>query len=295
MSKYTTITIIYNPHSTGGSERVAIRMLHKLRAISSIKAVTIVPTEHAGHAEELAYVLAKASSRPLIISVSGDGGYNEIINGVMRAKHEGATPITGLLPAGNANDHYHALHRSDFVTAVAAGKERSIDILTMTVTTPTKTYTQYAHSYIGVGLTPRVGYELNKTQLNTLKEAWIVGKSFADFRDIKLSVDGEIGTYRSLVFSNVNRMAKILTLTKDSKVDDGLFEASVLQHKSKLSFAFTLLKATVPGLYSTTQAKEFSFQTVDSTLMQLDGEVTEIDARADVIIGIEHKVLACIV
>ena len=46
--------------------------------------VRLSPTQHAGHARDLARWEAQTGS-PLIISVSGDGGYNEVVDGVMQA------------------------------------------------------------------------------------------------------------------------------------------------------------------------------------------------------------------
>src|SRR3982750_2899542 len=109
MSGYDAITIIYNPNSTGPSEAKA-RVLHEdlIKRRKRTK-ITLTPTKRAGHAEDLAYKAAHANRRALIISSSGDGGYHEVINGALRAQLEGAKPTVGLLPAGNANDHYHSL------------------------------------------------------------------------------------------------------------------------------------------------------------------------------------------
>ena len=40
----------------------------------------VSPTERAGHARDLAKQAA-GTGRPLIVSVSGDGGYNEVVDG----------------------------------------------------------------------------------------------------------------------------------------------------------------------------------------------------------------------
>ena len=43
--------------------------------------VALQPIQHAGHARELTRVSA-ATGRPLIVAVSGDGVYNEVVNGI---------------------------------------------------------------------------------------------------------------------------------------------------------------------------------------------------------------------
>ena len=112
---FSTIAIIYNPNSTGSSRKLAEEYANILQKRMPAQKIELIGTEHAGHAEELAYSIAKNSKHPLIISSSGDGGYNEVINGAYKAREEGANPITSLLPAGNANDHFRNLSSDDLV------------------------------------------------------------------------------------------------------------------------------------------------------------------------------------
>ena len=84
---YTTIAIIYNPKSTGQSEELAQEFAADIRQQLPNQKVELIATQHAGHAEELAYELASSSSNPLIISSSGDGGYNEVVNGAIKAQN----------------------------------------------------------------------------------------------------------------------------------------------------------------------------------------------------------------
>ena len=62
----------------------------------------LCPTERAGHARDLARDAAQAG-HPLIVSVSGDGGDNEVVDGVMKAGNDNA--VCAAKAAGNANDH----------------------------------------------------------------------------------------------------------------------------------------------------------------------------------------------
>jgi diacylglycerol kinase (ATP) len=59
--------------------------------------VTLQPTRHPGHARELAHAAA-AAGRPLIIAVSGDGVYNEVVNAVMDA--EGSSAMSAVAARG---------------------------------------------------------------------------------------------------------------------------------------------------------------------------------------------------
>src|SRR5206468_12869554 len=151
MPHYTAITIIYNPISTGPGEKMADKLAATLKKTLPKKIISVVPTEYAGHAEVLAYKAAKASKRPLIISASGDGGYHEVVNGLMKAQQEGSQPVAGLLPAGNANDHYRHVHKGDIVEAILNAREKQIDLLKLSAISKRRPITRFAHSYIGLG------------------------------------------------------------------------------------------------------------------------------------------------
>ena len=295
MSRFTSITIIYNPNSTGSGKELAEELKRDLEKTLPEQTVVVTPTKHAGHAETLAYDLAKASKRALIISASGDGGYHEVVNGIMKAQHEGATPIAGLLPAGNANDHFHNLHEQDTVAAIKKGDSKRIDLLKLTGTSEGAPLVRYAHSYIGVGLTPKVGQELNKTDLNTLKEAVIVIKSLLILQPVRILVNGKKRSFDSLIFSNVGKMSKVLTLSGDAEINDGQFEVTAFKPRNKLKLLATLLQGATRGLKGGTQTDHYAFKTLKPTIVQADGEITTLDANSEVVVTLEPKTLECIV
>lgn len=257
--------------------------------------VRLARTEYAGHAEKLAYKFAKSSSRPLIISASGDGGYHEVINGLIRAQLEGSKPTAGLLPAGNANDHYHDVHDVGLVEAITAGKTRQLDLIKLTATTDGKSFERYAHSYIGFGLTPKVGKELNRVDLNRFNEILIVLKALFSLQPVKVIRDGKRLTCDSLVFSNISKMSKVLSLSKNSANDDGKFEITIFRRRNKLRLIKLLLKASTSGLTDAEKKESYTFQTIKKILVQVDGEISAIDANSKVSIDIERKILNCIV
>ncbi len=295
MKKYSVITIIYNPKSTRSSEKLARDMLEKLRTVLPKQKVELASTEYAGHAVTLAYQLAKASKHPLIISASGDGGYHEVVNGLMRAQREGAHPVAGLLPAGNANDHFHDLHTDDFVQEVVAGNENCIDLLKITATYNGQSLERYAHSYIGIGLSPKVGHDLNESKSKRFNDVLILLKDIWSFSPVRLKIDGHARAYDNLIFSNISKMSKVLTLSREARVDDGKFEVTAVYRRSKFKLFGVLLRASTAGLAGARQTDKFSFQTLQQTPIQLDGEVTTIDADTEATVSLEPKVLRCIV
>jgi diacylglycerol kinase (ATP) len=94
--------------------------------------VTLQPTGYPGHARELA-ATAAAAGRPLIVAISGDGVYNEVVNGIMEV--EGSSAASAVAAGGNANDHRRSTRRMPLVAAIPDGRARHLDLLRVTVQT----------------------------------------------------------------------------------------------------------------------------------------------------------------
>jgi diacylglycerol kinase family enzyme len=90
-------------------------------------------------------------------------------------------------------------------------------------------------------------------------------------------------------------MSKYLKISQPSPLDDGKFEVTIFKRRDKLKFILTLLKASFGGVKEDKRVSEFSFETVDKTLVQMDGEVLTLDARTSVVTAIEKQVLRCVV
>lgn len=257
--------------------------------------IELIATEYAAHAEELAYEIAMANERPLIVSSSGDGGYHEVVNGALRAQTEGAHPATGLLPGGNANDHYHNIHDIDAVDAIVQGKERRIDVLRLQGIVGGQPFERYAHSYIGFGISPIVGAELNKYKLNFFNQVWILMRALFVFKPIKLTIGGKTRSYESIIMSNVDRMSKVLKVSGPSPLNDGKFEVTIVRRRNKIKLILLMLHASIIGLKEDVRIETFTLTTVVPTLVQADGEVVELDAGTDVAISVAGEALRCVV
>ncbi len=291
---FNFVAIIYNPNSTGSSSAKVRRLRDKLdRTLPA--PVTLYETKHAGHAEELAHDSAMKFARPLIISVSGDGGYNEVINGAMQAKKEGATPICAVVPAGNANDHHRTLSKKPLRRAILSQAIHRIDLLKVTIYSSKKgKAVRYAHSYVGLGLTANVSLELNRQALNPVREIVIILRALYRFRPVSIQTEGNQLAIDSLIFSNINQMAKVLTVSKDGHPQDGMFELSIFPSDNKLRLIGRLLKAATIGLKPSLQTSQYEFTTIDKTVLHLDGEVLEAEKGSRVTITIDEKALPTI-
>lgn len=294
MAKFSDITIIYNPVSTGSSKSMAFDLRSNLRKHFKNLPIKCLPTKYAGHAREIARTLAIDLKTPLIISSSGDGGYNEVVNGVMDAGSTKA--VCAVLPAGNANDHSRTMHDQPLLTEIIKGKVTRLDLLKVCVETDKKeSLIKYAHSYAGLGLTPAIGAELNRHSLNKFNEILLVIKTFRRIRPFTIVHRGRKLKLDSLLFANINQMAKVLTLAQNNQPDDGLFEVITFAHASKIKLIKRLAKATLTALNTSVSRRTYVFDTVKKLPMQMDGELWTLPARSKITVTSAHKALRTVI
>ncbi len=278
MTAFSRAYIIFNPNSTGDSQAIAKEFCRDLRKLRPKTKVVLQETSHAGHGEELGHELTNKYKDLLLVSASGDGGYNELVNGVMKAVDEGAAaPICAVLPGGNANDHHSFIAKRPLIEAIADDGLIKVDLLQIEAVK-----TRYAHSYVGLGLTPLVAVELNKHKLSALKEAWLSLKTFWKFKPFQIIEDGKQASFDSLILANIGVMAKYLTLHQDNSPHDGKFEVLRWPHNHKIRLIGQLLKSAAGKIESPKSVERFEFTTVAPIPMQLDGELVELTAKQHV-------------
>jgi diacylglycerol kinase (ATP) len=290
---FESITIIFNPNSTGDAPKLAADLQAKLARLLPYPAdVTLQPTAHAGHAIELARDAAGSGQNVLVISVSGDGGYNEVVNGVMQANNPNA--VCAVMAAGNANDHRRTTGTQPLEEAIAEGTVRRIDLLRIRTGDNEDAAAQYAHSYIGFGLTPVMAIDLEKGSKGALKEMVSVMRTFSKFKPFEIrQSDGKRRKFDSLVFANIAEMAKYATLSEaDGHPADGKFEVITFAHRAKWRVLLSALKATTQGLGDQPSVSSYRFTTLKPIPYQIDGEVKSVDARTPVIIESAPTALA---
>ncbi len=292
MTSFDRIVIIFNPRSTGDAPRSAQELRRELTRRLPAVPLDLCPTRHAGHARDLAREAA-GTGRPLIVSVSGDGGYNEVVNGVMDAGNDRA--VCAVRAAGNANDHRRVTRERPLADAIVAGDVRRIDLLRLTVGTGTAAQTRYAHSYIGVGLTPVVAVDLEKGGKGSWREIASVVRVFARFRPFPIRLEnGRRRSIDSLVFANIAEMAKYATLSEHSRPDDGRFEVITQQRTGKLRVLSTAIRAATRGLGPQPSTTHYAFTTLVPMPLQLDGELVELAADTLVTVDIAPSALATV-
>jgi diacylglycerol kinase family enzyme len=292
VSPFDRIVIIFNPQSTGDAPRAAEELRAELARRLPAVPLDLRPTRHAGHARDLAREAA-GSGRPLVVSVSGDGGYNEVVDGVMQASNDQA--ICAVRAAGNANDHRRVTRERPLADAIVAGDVRRIDLLRLTVGSGPGAQVRYAHSYIGVGLTPVVAVDLQKGGKGSWKEIMSVVRAFSSFRPFPIRLeDGRRRKIDSLVFANIAEMAKYAKLSADGSPEDGHFEVITQRQTGKLRVLATAIRAATRGLGPQPSATHYAFTPLAPMPLQLDGELMELDADTQVAVDIAPRALATI-
>jgi len=292
--KIDEVVIIYNPKSTGNSAENAKKLRDELKARSFQTPVKLFPTKHRGHAETIAKRYADKKQVTLLISSSGDGGYHELVNGIL---HSGAKNIiAGLLPSGNANDHFSAVGDKEFaVEDIIKQHPRKIDVLKLEATINGRPWTRYAHSYIGLGISPVIGRELTKAKLNFFNEKIILIRQLLSFDDVRVGIKGKRVRIMSLIFANIPTMSKVLKVAKKAKVNDGKFEVNLMKTEGRLKMFARLFQASTFGLEETRSLKRYTFKTIRATLVQLDGEVFTLDSDSTVTVSMAPHALEVII
>lgn len=274
---FARIIILYNPISTGTAKADARTLQAQLHDRDPQLKVEVIPTEHPGHASEIGEKYARQNERTLLIMASGDGGYNELVNGVLRAGKSQA--VTAVLPSGNANDHSTAMSDQDLAARISKGTTRHIDVISVTATQNDLSWQRYAHSYIGLGLTPYIAHKLAAVEFHPVSEKWLVLKYLTQFRYISARLDGEPRRrYSNILIANIDKMSKIISLDQDSSTTDGYLELYVTRSRSVFSDIVTLLKGSLLRLKKTRSIQEVSIELSRSGKIQLDGEVERLDA-----------------
>ncbi|GGG71497.1 hypothetical protein GCM10011374_40210 [Kocuria dechangensis] len=277
--RFDSISLIFNPHSTGDAPELAARLREQLvEELPYIVDIRLLPTAHAGHAVDLARQAA-ATPNALVVSVSGDGGYHEVVNGVMAAGSTDA--VCAVAAAGNANDHQRTTARRPLPQAVAAGHVRQMDLLHLTVGDGPGAEAVYAHSYIGFGLTPVVAIDMEKGNKGALKELVSVVRTFARYRPFRIEhTDGTRAKIDSLILANIPQMAKYATLSEAAdRPADGKFEVILFPHTAKWKVLLKAARATTTGLGDQPSVARYEFTTLKPIPYQLDGEVRSAPAH----------------
>ena len=184
------------------------------------------------HGDGAALASAFGGKVDLIVCIGGDGTFNEVISGTVKAGHK--TPI-GYIPAGSTNDFAASLGLSKHVIQAAqdivAGRPRSFDVGRFR-----DRYFTYVASF---GAFTKTSYATSQSVKNALGHlAYILGgiKELSSLHryHVAITLDGgarEEGDYIFGAVSNSTSVGGILTLDPEIvDMNDGMFELLLVKY-----------------------------------------------------------------
>lgn len=244
--------VIYNPHSGKRHRDFTLELPDILSDYGFVS--TIIYTEYASHATDI--VSSLPSSIDLVISIGGDGTFNEVVTGNLKRKDK---LLLAHLPVGTTNDigaiYGYGYDIKQNLKMVLEGEEKNVDIGLIN----DKPFVYVA----GFGKFLNVAYETPREKKKWFGYLAYIGTAIREFfkgfklYEVEIKADGKTttGFYSFGLVSNANRIAGINQFYKEVKLNDGKLEflfsnittrgalAKVLYHYAKGD----LTKA--PGLF----------------------------------------------
>ncbi len=267
------VKLILNPIAGGGYGLKILPIVKETLESNGLR-VEVFLTKKRGDAREEA---GNSLDYEAIVTMGGDGTFNEVINGVIGQE----TPL-GLIPLGTANvlarelrlplDPIHACH------TIAKGNTRRIDL--------GKADSRHFFLMAGVGFDAEVVKIMESTRKGTISLASyfmpiLRGLWNYKFPPLDVEVDGQlIASGAGFVFvSNTRRYTGPMVITNRARLDDGLLDVFVFPGRDHLKF----LKYAAGSLFwiadrirgvKYVQGREIKVSsTKEGVLYQLDGDL----------------------
>jgi YegS/Rv2252/BmrU family lipid kinase len=216
---------------------------------------TLFRTERPWHASELAEQAAR-QKYDVVVCASGDGVFNEVLNGLMRARKAGFNHTAlGIISIGTGNDFAGGVGipttLKESLTVLAANKRRKVDI--GLVTGGDYPRGRYFGNGIGIGFDAAVGFAALQLRFLRGLPAYLVGALQTVFFYYKaprlhIKLDDEVIEQNSLMVSVMNgqRMGGGFRMAPNGDPHDGLFDLCIAETAGKLRI-FGLIPFFIQG------------------------------------------------
>jgi len=271
--------IVYNPHS---GRKVEYKFLPEFEKILKKYGYEseIIYTKYKGHAEE---IVAGLESADLVLSIGGDGTFNEIITGNFKRSKR---LVCAHIPCGTTNDigamMGYGKNMISNLKMTLEGEVKKVDICLLN---------NQPFVYVAAnGKFADIPYETSRELKKKIGYLAYISEAFKSFfsktklTEITYEVDGieYRGLFSFIIISNANRISGINNFYKDIKLDDNKFEVllcNISKRKDiiKSLYLLTLYDVSkVPGIYSyKTNNLKIKFQDTPQKKWCLDGEKCE--------------------
>ncbi len=246
--------IIVNPTSGRGYAETVIPKIDELLSAHGLD-FEIVRTERPWHAAELAQEAA-AEGVDVVVSASGDGTANEVLNGLMRARAEGFDKTAlGLLPIGTGNDFAYGMGIGEEMVRNCETLAKNERILMDVGIVRGGDYPEgrYFGNGVGIGFDAAVGFEAEKIHWARGLLAYLIAAMRTVFLyykapTVEISYNDETFSQPSLMISIMNgqRMGGGFYMTPNASPSDGLLDLCIASEAGKLRI-FELINYFLKG------------------------------------------------
>lgn len=246
--------IIVNPISGRGLGEKSVTKIKDFFEKHSMN-YTLVRTERPWHAAELAKQAAR-KKYDVLVCASGDGTFNEALNGLMQARAEGFNHTAlGMISIGTGNDFAGGVGipttLDESLETLAENKRRKVDI--GQVSGGDYPDGRYFGNGIGIGFDAAVGFAALQLRVLRGLPAYLIGAIQTVFfyyspPRLKIQMDDETVEQRSLMVSVMNgkRMGGGFRMAPNGDPHDGLFDLCIAETAGKLRI-FQLIPYFIRG------------------------------------------------
>lgn len=268
--------VIYNPNSGHTMNEANLKSVKNILPKYGYN-VKIMPTRYAGHAKE---IVSHLEICDLVISVGGDGTFNEVVTGNMQRKNK---LLVANIPIGTTNDvgmmFGYGKNFENNLKLLMDGSKKRIDIVTVNG----RPFVYVA----GLGKFINIAYDTPRYMKKKFGYLAYLFEGIKDFfRPIKsykvnYEVNGlkKTGYFSFILISNANRIAGMNMFYKDVRLDDNQFELLLCNFPTRRSIirALRLLIDNDPNnvsgieFYKTSRVK-FKFEQYPKKAWCIDGE-----------------------
>jgi len=275
--------VIVNPVSRGGkAQEEGIWLLNRLKKAGVD--YEFLFTERAGHAEEI--VVKWAEDFDVVVSVSGDGTTNEIINGIMKVPS--ADLRLAMFPAGTADDFacnmgYERKDKEQAVKAILGSDCRTIDLI--------RYDDRYAAVSFGLGVDSEIADGAYKWKTFRIPAYFYSGlrKCFFEERKryhVRFDYEGQTfeGWVLISILCNAPVFGRYIRINPNAKMNDGILDLTIGTEMPNVYglvlFGFACLggRHGFSSLVSFHQVRNMRIECKSDTYAQIDGEVYKFDS-----------------
>lgn len=292
--------VIVNPISRGGTaQEEGIWLLNRLKKEGVDYAFLF--TERAGHAEEM--VVKWAEDFDVVVSVSGDGTTNEIINGIMKVPS--ADLKLAMFPAGTADDFacnmgYDRKDKEQALRTILGKDCRTIDLI--------RYDDRYAAVTWGLGVDSEIADGAYKWKRFRIPAYFYSGlrKCFLEERKryhVRFDYEGQTFDDWVLIsiLCNAPVFGRYIKINPNAQMNDGLLNLTIGREMPNVYglvlFGFACMggRHGFSKLVSYHQVRSMRVECKSDTYAQIDGEVYKFDAGKVIEISIVPQALRVLV